>query len=233
MIMSGHGQGLGEWGVGFASQFVFNVVACSAQESISRPQVFRHDRNLMAKSLDQVLVIDVESTCWEGYPPPGQTSEIIEIGLCLVDVASLERIERRSIMVCPQLSTVSEFCTSLTSITPQMAEEGIPLSEAVDLLIDEYRSEDRLFASWGDYDRNQFRRNCDAYRLRYPFGPTHLNIKNLFSVSLGLRKELGIDGAMDRMGLKLEGTHHRGGDDAWNIAQIFCLLLKRTRRGAG
>ncbi|MEC8569588.1 MAG: DNA polymerase III, partial [Planctomycetota bacterium] len=54
----------------------------------------------MAKSLDQILVIDIESTCWEGgFSPPGQVSEIIEIGLCLVDVASLERLERRSIMV--------------------------------------------------------------------------------------------------------------------------------------
>ena len=26
--------------------------------------------------------------------------------------------------------------------------------------------------------------------------------------------------ALKRMGLPLEGTHHRGGDDAWNIAAI-------------
>lgn len=29
----------------------------------------------MARKLDQILVIDVEATCWEGNPPPGQTSE--------------------------------------------------------------------------------------------------------------------------------------------------------------
>jgi inhibitor of KinA sporulation pathway (predicted exonuclease) len=29
----------------------------------------------------------------------------------------------------------------------------------------------------------------------------------------------------------MEGTHHRGVDDAWNIAQLFCLLYKRMRRG--
>ena len=187
----------------------------------------------MAKTLDQVLVVDVESTCWESYPPPGQNTEIIEIGLCLVDSASLERLEKRAIMVRPQMSTVSQFCTELTSITPEMAEEGVTLGEAVEILLDEYDAENRLFASWGDYDRNQFRRNCDAYRLRYPFGPTHLNVKNLFSIGLGIRKELGIDGAMDRMGLSMEGTHHRGVDDAWNIAQLFCLMMKRMRRGVG
>ena len=66
--------------------------------------------------------------------------------------------------------------------------------------------------------------------MKYPFGPTHLNVKNLFSLALGLSSELGIDAACSRMGLTMEGTHLRGGDDAWNIAQIFCLLLKRIRR---
>lgn len=47
----------------------------------------------MSKLLDQILVVDLESTCWEGSPPAGMTSEIIEIGLCVVDVARLERIE--------------------------------------------------------------------------------------------------------------------------------------------
>nr|MDQ2829840.1 DNA polymerase III [Chloroflexota bacterium] len=42
----------------------------------------------MARKLDQVVVIDVESTCWEGAPPVGEESEIIEIGVCTLDVAS-------------------------------------------------------------------------------------------------------------------------------------------------
>ena len=43
----------------------------------------------MARSLDVILVVDVESACWEAEPPEGQVSEIIEIGLCTVDVKSL------------------------------------------------------------------------------------------------------------------------------------------------
>ncbi|MFE2626194.1 DNA polymerase III, partial [Streptomyces caelestis] len=36
---------------------------------------------------EQLLnVVDVEATCWEGQPPPGQVSEIIEIGLTVVDL---------------------------------------------------------------------------------------------------------------------------------------------------
>ena len=44
----------------------------------------------MPKILDKIIVIDLEATCWEGDPPPGQESEIIEIGLCILDVATGE-----------------------------------------------------------------------------------------------------------------------------------------------
>lgn len=186
----------------------------------------------MSKKLDLVLVIDVESTCWEHPPPRGQTSEIIEVGLCVVDLRLLERRERRSIMVKPMSSEVGEFCTQLTGITADMVSDAAPLAEALRILREEYQACDRLFASWGDYDRNQFLRNCHTYNLKYPFGPTHLNVKNLFSTALGLANELEIDAACDRVGIRMEGSHHRGVDDAWNIAQLLCLLLKRTRRAS-
>jgi inhibitor of KinA sporulation pathway (predicted exonuclease) len=43
----------------------------------------------MPRSLDVILVVDVESTCWEGSPPPDESSEIIEIGLCTADLKTL------------------------------------------------------------------------------------------------------------------------------------------------
>jgi inhibitor of KinA sporulation pathway (predicted exonuclease) len=184
----------------------------------------------MAKRLDLALVIDVESTCWDGPPPMGQVSEIIEIGLCTVDLASLERREKRSLMVRPQRSEIGPFCTELTSITPDMVVRAGVLEEACEILKREYYSHERLFASWGDYDRGQFQRNCQMYGLGYPFGPTHLNVKSLFATALGMSRECGLDAACEKMGLPLEGVHHRGVDDAWNIAQLYCLLMKRIRR---
>jgi inhibitor of KinA sporulation pathway (predicted exonuclease) len=184
----------------------------------------------MAARLDKIVVIDVESTCWEGHPPPGEMSEIIEVGVCTLDLVTLQRGERRGILVQPQRSQVSAFCTRLTTLTQEAVNRGVMLAEAVRILIDEYASQERLFASWGDYDRNQFQRNCRAYDLHYPFGPTHLNVKTLFAISLGLTKEVGIDDALAKYGLPLEGTHHRGVDDAWNAAHALALLLKRLRR---
>jgi len=36
-------------------------------------------------------------------------------------------------------------------------------------------------------------------------------------------------GAYKYLGLTMEGIHHRGDDDAWNIAEIVCRLLKAMR----
>ena len=184
---------------------------------------------MMARRLDRILVVDVESTCWEGELPPGQISEIIEIGLCVVDVTALERVERRSILVRPACSTVSAYCTQLTTLTQADVDAGIPLAEACRVLTQEYQSGQRLFASFGNYDRQQFERNSAAFGLAYPFGPTHFNVKNLVAVAYGWSREVGMSEALKRAGLPLEGTHHRGGDDAWNIAGLLCHLLRRTR----
>ena len=183
----------------------------------------------MAKKLDQILVVDVESTCWDGPPPEGEESEIIEIGLCVVDVAKLGRLNKHSIFVRPERSTISSFCTELTTLTPDMFASAGSLRDAVKRLKQEFDSKDRLWASWGDYDRRQFERVCRAAGVGYPFGITHLNVKSLFAVSLGLKHEVGLDGAYEMLGLQMEGTHHRGDDDAWNIAGILCRLLGAAR----
>jgi inhibitor of KinA sporulation pathway (predicted exonuclease) len=183
----------------------------------------------MARTLDLILVVDVESTCWEGSTPPGQMSEIIEIGLCTVDIASLTRVDRESILVRPVRSTVSPFCTSLTTLTDADLVDAGSLADATDMLRTKYRSGDRLWASWGDYDRQQFERVCHELGVRYPFGTSHLNAKSLYAAAHGLRREIGMAAALEHAGLPLEGTHHRGGDDAWNIAAMLCQLLTAVR----
>jgi inhibitor of KinA sporulation pathway (predicted exonuclease) len=84
----------------------------------------------MAKLLDRILVVDLESTCWDGPPPAGQVSEIIEVGICTVDVPSLQRAERRSILIKPVKSEVSEFCTRLTTLTAEHLKDAGSLAEA-------------------------------------------------------------------------------------------------------
>src|SRR5262245_36550181 len=172
----------------------------------------------MSKLLDQILVIDLESTCWEGPPPAGMTSEIIEIGLCVVDVAKLERAEKRCLLVKPVKSEISPFCTQLTTLTAADLAEGLTLAEAARILKKEYRGQERLWASWGDYDRNQLQRCCQDAGVAYPFGGRHLNVKTLFAAAHGLPKEIGLVAAYAQLGAKLEGMHHRGVDVVWEVA---------------
>ncbi|CAM2067193.1 Exonuclease domain-containing protein [Sulfidibacter corallicola] len=183
----------------------------------------------MARLLDQLIIIDIEATCWQGKVPSGMVSDIIEIGVCTLDLATGERLEKESILVRPQRSTVSPFCTELTTLTQARVDGGCTFSKACTHLVETYKTKRRPWASWGDYDRRQFERQCRDTGEPYPFGTSHLNLKSLFSLLCGHRRELGMARALDHLGLTLEGTHHRGDDDAWNIGAVASHLLKRYR----
>jgi inhibitor of KinA sporulation pathway (predicted exonuclease) len=170
-------------------------------------------------------VVDVEATCWQGTPPPGQPFEIIEVGLTIVDVIARERLAKHRILVRPERSTVSEFCTELTGLTQAEVDGGVSFAEACELLHDEHRADSRVWASWGDYDRKQFARQCAATDVPYPFGSRHVNAKAMFAAARGWPKGVGMHRALEVAGLPLEGRHHCGADDAWNIAALVLGLM--------
>ncbi|MET8980216.1 3'-5' exonuclease [Streptomyces sp. NPDC004539] len=172
-------------------------------------------------------VVDVEATCWPGSPPPGKVSEIIEVGLTVVDLAARERVARHRILVRPARSEVSEFCTELTGLTQREVDGGVTFAEACRRLAAEHHAGSRPWASWGDYDRLQFTRQCRATRTPYPFGRRHTNAKAAFTDAHGLRKRPGMAQALQIAGLPLEGRHHSGEDDAWNIAALVLHLAER------
>ncbi|MFH8974813.1 exonuclease domain-containing protein [Streptomyces sp. NPDC017890] len=190
------------------------------------------DRHAADGGHDGLLnVIDLEATCWEGRPPPGAVSEIIEIGLAVVDLAARERVGRHRFLVRPARSRVGAFCTELTGITQAEAGTGVSFAEACDTLVREHGAGVRPWASWGDYDRHQFVRQCAADRVAYPFGRpaerTHTNAKAVFAEAHGLRRRPGMARALELAGLPLQGRHHRGVDDAWNIAALVLQLADR------
>ena len=176
-----------------------------------------------------INVIDVEATCWEGKKPEDQENEIIEIGICTLDIATKERIDNESILIKPKRSIVSSFCTQLTTLTQAQLESGISFREACQLLRKKYLSRDRVWASYGQYDLNQFKRQCQSFEISYPFNQRHINVKTLFAVMNNLPHEVGMAEALAMSKIPLEGIHHRGVDDANNIAKILSQLLKGDR----
>lgn len=181
----------------------------------------------MAKLLDKIVIIDIESTCWEGKNPEGMENDIIEIGVCLLDVNSGEITNNKGIFIKPERSEISSFCTQLTTITSEMIEkEGLAFEEALRILKKEYDTPNRVWASYGAYDLKQFQRQCSAFGKSFPFSPSHINVKSLFALKKKLSHEVGMDGALNILEIPLEGTHHRGVDDAKNIAKIMRWILK-------
>jgi inhibitor of KinA sporulation pathway (predicted exonuclease) len=181
----------------------------------------------LTRKYDQIIIVDIECTCWDSSPPPGQENEIIEIGVCRLRPSNWERYDKRSIIVKPECSTISPFCTQLTSLTQEQVDKGISFAEACAILEKDYKTRQRVWASYGDYDRQMFESQCAARNIHYPFSATHLNIKSLFTLLQGKRHDYGMVQAMQSLELPLEGTHHRGDDDAWNTALLLAKILAR------
>ena len=171
------------------------------------------------------LIIDLEATCWERGEGHRGENEIIEIGSVVVDdgYRILDEIQR---FVRPVRNPVlSEFCKTLTSIkqsdvdTAQTFPDVLRDFQAQAERISGQKLSDLGFCSWGDYDRKQLIRDCQYHRIPYPFGP-HRNLKKEFAWRHHI-KPVSITRALRILRINFEGTHHRGIDDARNIARIF------------
>ncbi len=173
---------------------------------------------------DQIIVIDIESTCWE-EPQTDNINEIIEIGISPIETKTGNIINVKDILVKPEYSKVSKFCTELTTLTQNDVDSGISFKNACDILINEYDSKRYVWASYGNYDKNQFEDQCERQNIEYPFSEAHINVKLLFALKYSLRREVGMTRALKLLGMPLVGTHHRGGDDSRNIANILSKIL--------
>ncbi len=176
---------------------------------------------------DKIIVVDIEATCWyKNRIPPGMQAEIIEVGVCSFVLDTNQPNDKRGILVRPTRSKVGEFCTQLTTLTPELVSGGVTFAEACAILEEDYESRSYLWVSWGDYDRNKFRAQCRDFGVDYPFSDRHVNLKTLYTKLYDVRK-IGMKRALKHSGLALEGTLHRGVDDAWNIARLLGYLIER------
>lgn len=97
---------------------------------------------------DQIIVVDIECTCWR-ESQTDNIGEIIEIGISPIDTKSGTVLESRSIIVKPEHSDVSEYCTRLTTLTQEDVDSGISFKDACDILVNEYNSKKYMWCSYG------------------------------------------------------------------------------------
>lgn len=172
------------------------------------------------------IVVDVEATCWAEDAPA--QSEVIEIGAVAVEVGT-GPLDEFQTFVRPRLQpTLSDFCTQLTTIRQADVDSAPAFPEAYGnfrLWADAFSP--FILTSWGNYDHKQLKRDCDLHSIPYTIH-SHVNLKAAFAAIMGCKK-CGMSKALRKLGIPLQGTHHRGVDDARNIARILEYLLEATR----
>lgn len=186
--------------------------------------------DIMDKEPAHYLLIDFEATCADDGSLPRQRMEIIEIGAVMVETASLRIVDEFQSFVRPvRHPRLTAFCTRLTSISQAQVDAAPGFAEAAAAL-KAWRGgfADVTWGSWGDYDRNQLQQDCDFHRVPNPVEAPHRNIKRLFAEREGSGRKFGLGAGVRRVGLEFAGTHHRGIDDARNIARLLGYALGRS-----
>ncbi len=171
------------------------------------------------------LIVDLEATCWDGSHNRNQM-EIIEIGAVMLPSATAIPSQEFARFVRPVVEpTLSEFCKNLTTIAQSDVDDADTFPTVFDHLLKWIGTESYTLCSWGAYDLNQFRTDCQRHGIVFPkkFN-RHINLKAEFASLFGV-KPCGMATALKLARLPLKGTHHRGIDDARNIASLANLVL--------
>ncbi|WP_010499358.1 3'-5' exonuclease [Paenibacillus elgii] len=171
------------------------------------------------------IVFDLEATCWEHDRT--KQNEIIEIGAVKIN-EQLEIVDEFQTFVKPILNPwLSDFCKKLTSITQEDVNQADYFPQAIQQFQDWIGKEDYFLCSWGLYDKSQLTKDCELNRLGTEWLANHISIKHQHGKLIGKERGVGMARALDMLKLPLEGTHHRGIDDARNIAKIFVRIFDK------
>jgi len=178
---------------------------------------------------DRINIVDVEATCWEFNDAKKKHHEIIEIGICVINIETMEIERSVGIYVKNRETEISEFCKGITGITQEKIDvEGIEIEEAIGIMRNDFGSHRRPMGCWGGFDKWIFDDACKRNGIvDYPF-KNWINIKEMFMVAYG-RNKCGMKKAMNIMNFEFEGVQHCGKDDAFNTAKVFIMMMKKIR----
>ena len=175
------------------------------------------------------VVVDLEATCWSAVTAPArhaqqaEETEIIEIGAVKLS-AGLQPMGEFSRLVRPvRHPTLTDFCCSLTGITQGEVDAADGFARVYgDFLA--WIGGPMTFVSWSRFDHEQLLRQSQQEGL--PLPPWHpVDAKEEFTDwgrgHTGRKMRFGLKGALEHLGMTVEGTAHRGLDDARNLVRLF------------
>lgn len=172
----------------------------------------------------QHIIFDLEATCW-AHRIPMNDMEIIEIGAVKLN-EDFSFIGEFSSFVKPIINPVlSDFCKKLTTIKQTDVDAAEDFKIVFPKFLNWIGNETFTLHSWGIYDIKQITIDCVRHNLFFPESfKNHINLKQRFSAEYKI-KPCGMHNALNKLGFNLDGVHHRGIDDAKNIAKIAQVLL--------
>ncbi len=157
--------------------------------------------------------------------------EIIEIGALKINRFG-EVVDVFNQFVRPVLHPrLSAFCQELTSISQDQINVADPFPEVIEAFQDwiEIFDEDYILCSWGNFDKKMLIQDCRLHHLEEDWVDAHINLKQQYQELKRLRRPRGLKKTVSVEGFEFTGTHHRGIDDAENLAKVFGKYLDEWR----
>lgn len=177
-----------------------------------------------------LLCVDLEATC-DSSPGFESLMEAIEIGAVMLDLDRGKPVAEFNSFIRPTLRPrLTAFCTELTTISQQDVDSAPGYSDVLAAINDSLQPFDDgwLWCSWGNYDRNQLIKDGQLHGLAPLLPPArHINLKRYFAKE-HKSKAVGLRQAVRQLQLEWIGTHHRGIDDARNLAAVALQILDRS-----
>lgn len=179
------------------------------------------------------IIYDLEATCWE-TKTTDKVQEVIEIGAIMLD-ENARIVDRFESFIRPKINPLlSKFCTKLTSISQIDVNRADFFPDVADDFkewIGWYDEEDYLLCSWGFFDQLALAKDCKLHDMDDEWTKPHISLKHQYQAFRGLPKPIGLKKAVEIEGFEFTGTHHRGIDDAENLAKIFIKYFNLWEHG--
>ncbi len=168
-----------------------------------------------------ILVLDLEATCWENERYP-DNQEIIEIGAILLD-SNYNVLDTFEEFIRPVKNPeLSDYCRTLTNITQSDVEKSYTFEKVYRNFVrwvSDRSSVVRVY-SWGDFDKKLMKKQHEE------FFDSNFDFEDWKDLSASFRevfkrkRKYGMKKAMRFLNLEMTGQHHRALPDAVNAAKI-------------
>jgi inhibitor of KinA sporulation pathway (predicted exonuclease) len=177
-----------------------------------------------------INIIDLELTCWEDKAYQREHSEIIEVGICQVDLINKKIIKQKNWLVKPKNSSVSDFCENLTGISQKMVDEGTTLQKVSKEIRRNFAPSKYAIGCWGVGDVSKLREECLSLNAIDPFERSvEYNLSQLYAFFNNISGKFSLEEAINRENVILK-DQHRALPDAIATAEVFLSMIKKYQR---